>query len=165
MSSITLLVKFIRVLFTIYINIIYIMYTVQSCHLQIAHCRLSIYPGTRRNQTLGVEVAGSILSAAEGLVVDDVTAGRLAAPSVVVVAVIAEGDLRGGRRAPASLNHDVGLELIVFDGALLFTRVRNEGETVIDREKKECNLHSSSCRSTAASRGGRCGQYRLGRGT
>lgn len=115
------------------------MYIIDSCsrHLRIARCRLLIHPDTRHIQTLGVKVAGSVLSAAEGLVVDDMAAGGLAAPSVVVMAVVVEGDLRRGGRAPARLNHDVGLELAVGDGALLFGLVSNGGESpaLIDREK------------------------------
>ena len=86
-----------------------------------------IHPGTHCIQTLGIKVAGSVHSAAEGLAVFDMTAGGLAAPSVVVVAVIGEGDLRSGGRAPARLYHDVGLELAVGDGALLFGIVSNGG--------------------------------------
>lgn len=82
----------------------------------------------QRIQTLGVKEAGSVLSAAKGLVVDDVAAGGLAAPGVVVVAVIGEGDLRRGRRAPARLNHDVGFELAVLYGALLLDIVSNSQE-------------------------------------
>lgn len=103
--------------------------------MQTADWRLSIHPNSRHIQTLGVKVAGGVLSAAERLVVDDVTASGLAAPSVVVVAVVAEGDLGGGRRAPACLDHDVGLELAVFDGALLLSLVSN-GETPSSVEGK-----------------------------
>lgn len=92
----------------------------------MADWRLSIHSDSGHIQTLSVKVAGSVLSAAEGLVVDDVAASGLAAPSVVIMAVVAEGDLRSGRRAPARLDHDVGLELAVFDGTLLLSLVSNE---------------------------------------
>lgn len=92
---------------------------------------------TQRIQTLGIEVAGSVLCAAERLVVDNVAASGLAAPGVVVVAVIGEGDLRRGGRAPARLDHDVGFELAVLDGALLLGLVSNGGE----------NLHRSRRRN------------------
>lgn len=102
----------------------------------MAQCRLLVHQDTQGIQTLGVKVAGSVLSAAEGLVVDDVAAGGLAAPSVVVVAVIAEGDLRCSGRAPAGFNHDVGVELAVGDGALLFGLVRNGGENIRRSKRK-----------------------------
>lgn len=54
-------------------------------------------------------------------------AGGLLAPSVIVVVVVGEGDLRTGRRAPAGLNHDVGGELAVGDGALLLGLVSKRG--------------------------------------
>lgn len=103
----------------------------------MADWRLSIHSDSGDIQTLGVKVAGSVLSAAEGLVVDNVTASGLAAPSVVFMAVVAEGDLRSGRRAPARLDHDVGLELAVFDGALLLSLVSAGGSpSSIKRGKK-----------------------------
>lgn len=117
---------------------IYTIYIIYSRHLHMAPCRLLIHQDTQRTRTLGVKIAGSVLSAAEGLVVDDVAAGGLAAPSVVVVAVVAEGDLRCGRRAPARLDHDFGVELPVGDGALLLGLVSNgrRKPSLIDRRKR-----------------------------
>lgn len=76
-------------------------------------------------ELLSVKVTGSVLRAGKGLSVVDVAASGLAAPSVVIEAVVGEGDLRFGGRAPARLNHDVGDELGVGDGALLFRVVSN----------------------------------------
>lgn len=120
----------------------------------MAQCRLLIHPDTQCIPTLGVEVASSILGAAEGLVVDDMAAGGLAAPSVVVVAVVGERDLRRGGRAPARLDHDVGLELAVRDSALLIGLVSNGFKKAfyVSSEKKICDLQSSSCRSRAECR-------------
>lgn len=106
----------------------------------MAQWRLLTHPDTQRIQTLGVKVTGSILSAAEGLVVDDVAAGGLAAPGVVVVAVVAEGDLRCGGRAPARLDHNVRVELAVGDGAFLLELVSNgRRNPVIDEDKSAKN--------------------------
>lgn len=100
---------------------------IHKCHLRMTECHPLLHLDTQRIPTLSVEVARSVLGAAERLVVDDVAAGGLPAPSVVVVAVVGERDLRCGRRAPARLDHDVGLELAIVDGALLVADVLATG--------------------------------------
>lgn len=100
---------------------------IHNRHLQMTQCHLLLHPDTQHIPSLSVEIAGSVLGAAERLVVNDVAAGRLPAPSVVVVAVVGERDLRRGRRAPARLDHDVGLELAIVDDALLVADVLATG--------------------------------------